>query len=348
MKKINVAIAGASGYVGGELLRLLIAHPTVKIVAVTSERSAGRPVSTSFPYLAGMTDLIYESLDPKMLAAKADLVFLSLPHKTSAPVASTVHKEGKRLVDLSADLRLKDPKIYREWYGVDHSHPELLKGSVFGLSELNRKKIGKATVVANPGCYPTGAILGIAPLIEEGTIECEGIVIDSKSGVSGAGRTLESGLLFSEVNEGAKAYKVGSHRHIPEIEQELSLLAGEKVTVSFTPHLIPMDRGILTTIYIYPKKATTDSALISLYKKYYRGEAFIRVLNEGQFPYTKDVRGTNFCDIGIKSDTRADRIIVITAIDNLGKGASGQAVQNMNIMLGLDETEGLLFPAVFP
>jgi N-acetyl-gamma-glutamyl-phosphate reductase len=348
MKKIKVAIAGASGYAGGETLRILVTHPRVKIVAATSEKSAGKPVSSMFPVLAGLTGLVYETLDPEKLSKKADLIFLALPHKSSAPVAATVHKKGKRIIDLSADLRLKDIEIYKKWYGEEHSHPGLLKKAVYGLPEIEMNKIKGADLVSNPGCYPAGAILGLAPLIEEGIINLKGIVIDSKSGVTGAGRSLDLGYLFSEVNEGVKAYKVGVHRHTPEIEQELSLIAGEKVAVSFTPHLIPMDRGILTTIYTNIKREIDDRSLLSLYRKYYSGRIFIRILEEGRFPYTKDVRGTNFCDIGLKVDKRVGRIIVITAIDNLGKGAAGQAIQNMNIMMGLDEKEGLFFPGLFP
>jgi N-acetyl-gamma-glutamyl-phosphate reductase len=348
MKKIKVAIAGASGYAGGEALRLLVTHPGVEVVAATSEKSAGTPVSTTFPALSGLTDLIYETLDSEKLAKKAEVVFLALPHKTSAPVAAMIHEKGKKIIDLSADFRLKDAGVYKKWYGEEHSYPELIKNAIYGLPEIKGKKIKGKNIVSNPGCYPTGAILGLAPLIEEEIINLKGIVIDSKSGVTGAGRSPDIGYLFSEVNEGVKAYKVGVHRHTPEIEQELSLLAGEKVAVSFTPHLIPMDRGILTTIYTSIKKDTDDLSLLSRYKRYYSGRIFIRILDQGRFPYTKDVRGTNFCNIGLKVDNRVGRIIVITAIDNLGKGAAGQAIQNMNIMMGLDEKEGLLFPGLFP
>lgn len=348
MKKIKVAIAGASGYAGGETLRLLVTHPRVKIVAATSEKSAGNSVSATFPILSGFIDLSYETLDPERLVKKSDLIFLALPHKSSASVASVINKKGKKIIDLSADLRLKDLVAYRKWYGEEHNHPELLKSSVYGLSEINEKKIKGSDIISNPGCYPTGAILGLAPLIEEEIINLKGIVIDSKSGISGAGRNVDLGYLFSEVNEGVKAYKVGVHRHTPEIEQELSLLSGEKVAVSFTPHLIPMDRGILTTIYTNIKKDISEQNLFSLYKRYYSGKTFIRVLEQGRFPFTKDVRGTNFCDIGFKVDQRVGRIIVITAIDNLGKGAAGQAIQNMNIMMGLGEKEGLLHPGLSP
>lgn len=348
MKKIKVAIAGASGYAGGETLRLLITHPGVKVVAATSEKSEGKPVSTTFPALSGLTDLIYETLDPEKLAKKAEVIFLALPHKTSAPVAAMIHKKGKKIIDLSSDLRLKDAGVYKKWYGEEHSHPELIKNAVYGLPEIKGKKIKGKNIVSNPGCYPTGAILGLAPLIEEAIINLKGIVIDSKSGISGAGRNIDLGYLFSEVNEGVKAYKVGVHRHTPEIEQELSLLSGEKVNVSFTPHLIPMDRGILTTIYTNIKKDINEKNLFSLYKRYYSGKTFIRVLEQERLPFTKDVRGTNFCDIGVTVDQRVGRIIVITAIDNLGKGAAGQAIQNMNIMMGLKETEGLLLPGLFP
>lgn len=348
MKKIKVAVAGASGYAGGELLRILITHPKVKVVAATSEKSAGKPVWTSFPSLSGLTELTLESLDPEEIAKKADIVFLALPHKSSSSAAAIIYDEGKKLIDLSADLRLKNEEVYEKWYGEKHSYPELLKKSVFGLTEINLDKIKKADVIANPGCYPTGAILGLAPLVEKGIISLKGIVIDSKSGVSGAGRSLDLACLYSEANEGVRAYKVGVHRHTPEMEQELSILAGGKISLSFTPHMVPMDRGILSTIYSDIKKDISEQELLSLYKKYYSGKTFIRILEQGRFPYTKDVRGSNFCDIGLKIDNRVGKIIIITAIDNLGKGAAGQAVQNMNVMMGLEETEGLLFPGLYP
>jgi N-acetyl-gamma-glutamyl-phosphate reductase len=255
---------------------------------------------------------------------------------------------GKRVVDLSADYRLQDPKEYEKWY-EPHLSPVLLKKAVYGLPELKRVRIAGADLVANPGCYPTTVILGLAPLLKNKLIDPAAIIADSKSGVSGAGRSAKVDSLYCEVNEGFKAYGVGgSHRHIPEIEQELALLAGKKLTITFTPHLAPMDRGILSTIYSVPVKSVTASELLKVYNDFYKGEPFVRVLPEGSFPSTAFVRGSNFCDIGVTVDSRSGRVIVVCAIDNLVKGASGQAVQNMNIMCGFPETMGLEGLPLFP
>lgn len=346
--KLKVAVAGSSGYAGGELLRLLLAHPRVTVTAVTSEKSAGQPISSIFPNLLGLTELVCEPLDPEAISRKADLVFLALPHVASQDACHHFRRLGKKVVDLSADFRLNDPAVYEKWYEHSHQYPGLLKEAVYGLPELHRSRIKGAMLIANPGCYPTGALLGLAPLVKEKAIDLSSIVIDSKSGVSGAGRSPSLAHHFPEVNEGFAAYKVATHRHTPEIEQELSLLASRKVTVSFTPHLVPMNRGILTTIYARFTKPIGQAGLHEMYREFYKAERFIRLLPSGQAPNVRHVRGSNFCDIGVFSDPRTDRAVIVTAIDNLVKGASGQAVQNMNIMMGFDEAEGLKLAGLFP
>lgn len=347
-KGIKAAICGGSGYTGLELLRILSGHKKVEITAVTSEKSAGREVAEVFPHLHICEGLVYEPLDKEKLLNKADIFFLALPHGASQEAADFFYRHGKIVIDLSADYRLADPKIYEQWYGVPHRYTGALKKAVYGLPEIYRRRIKKARLIANPGCYPTGALLGLIPAVGNKLIDTSTIVIDSKSGTSGAGRKADLAVSYCEVNEGFKAYAVGTHRHTPEIEQELSSLAGRKITVNFTPHLLPVDRGILTTAYAgLIKKSDTASAL-KLYRKRYAGEPFVRVLNEGSFPNIKNVRGTNFCKIGLKVNTRTNTLIIVTAIDNLVKGASGQAVHNMNIMVGFDETEGLADSALFP
>ncbi|HTP65102.1 MAG TPA: N-acetyl-gamma-glutamyl-phosphate reductase [Geobacteraceae bacterium] len=345
---LKVAIVGASGYTGVELVRILQCHPEAAVTCVTSERSAGKRVSDIYPGLKGRCDLLLENLEPVRVAGKADFIFTALPHKAAMEVAPTFLKLGKRMVDLSADYRLHDAKEYEKWY-EPHLSPYLLKKAVYGLPELRRDKIAEAELVANPGCYPTTIILGLAPLLKKKLIDPAAIIADSKSGVSGAGRGAKVDSLYCEVNEGFKAYGVGGvHRHIPEIEQELALLAGKKLTIAFTPHLVPMDRGILSTIYAMPVKPVAAAELVALYNDFYKGEPFVRVLPEGSFPSTAFVRGSNFCDMGLTVDNRSGRIIVVSAIDNLVKGASGQAVQNMNLMCGFPETMGLEGLPLFP
>jgi len=350
---LKVAIIGGSGYTGGELLRLLISHPQVKITAVTSERSASKSVSELFPNLKNIPlSPAFEPLDIGKLIKKADHFFLCLPHKTSQKVVFNLYKTGKRIIDLSADFRIKDSAVYKEWYKTVHLYPQLLKKSVYGLSEIYREKITNAQIIANPGCYPISVILGLAPIMKSSFVDFDSIIIDSKSGISGAGRNPEQAFMFSEVNESLKAYAITTHRHIPEIEQELSNLAKKKIKIIFTPHLIPMDRGILSTIYVKLKNDARytmhDTRLREIYQKFYTKEPFVRVLPAGEYPNTKAVRGTNFCDISVFYDKRKNSLIIVTVIDNLLKGASGQAVQNMNIMHGFDETEGLKNLTYYP
>ncbi|HEY6007296.1 MAG TPA: N-acetyl-gamma-glutamyl-phosphate reductase [Geobacteraceae bacterium] len=345
---IKAAIVGASGYTGIELLRLLHCHPEVAVTCLTSEQSAGKRISDIFPTVRDRYDAVLENLEPVAVADKADVIFTALPHKAAMEVVPTFLRLGKRVVDLSADYRLHDAQEYAKWY-EQHLSPELLKEAVYGLPELRRAKIAETRLVANPGCYPTSIILGLAPLLKRRLIDPDTIIADSKSGVSGAGRGAKVDSLFCEVNDGFKAYAVGgTHRHIPEIEQELSLLAGKKFALSFTPHLVPMDRGILSTIYATPVATATAADLIKLYADFYKGEPFVRVLPEGILPSTAYVRGSNFCDLGVSVDRRTGRVIVVAAIDNLVKGASGQAVQNMNIMYNLPENLGLEGLPIFP
>ncbi len=337
---LPVAIIGATGYTGVELARLLLGHPEVQITALTSESKAGQRYDQPFPGFKNQLNLELEKLDPERIAKRAKLVFLCLPHQEAMDAAKAFLERGCRVVDLSADFRLSAAEIYEAWYGPHRSH-ELLKEAVYGLPELHRDKIKHAKLVANPGCYPTSCILGLAPLIRDKAIDLKSIHCDAKSGVSGAGRKADPALQFCEVNAGVKAYKVGSHRHTPEIEQEISRLAGSEVKVSFTPHLIPMDRGILSTLYAQGLGKRDSQSIHHLFQDFYREEPFVRVRPLGEFPDTRDVRFTNYCDLGVHFDERTGRTIVVSVIDNLIKGASGQAIQNMNLMMGFEETEGL-------
>jgi N-acetyl-gamma-glutamyl-phosphate reductase len=345
---LKVAICGASGYTGIELLRILSGHPQVRITAVTSEKSAGKKVSEVFPHLHSYGDLTYEPLNKEKLLSRADVFFLALPHGSSQEAVHFFYSSDKKVIDLSADYRLYDPHVYEEWYGVRHDFVPTLKKAVYGLPELYRQKIRKSNLIANPGCYPTSAVLGLMPAIKNKIIDLSMIVVDSKSGTSGAGRKTDLAVSYCEVNEGFKAYGIGTHRHTPEIEQELSALANVKVTVNFTPHLLPVDRGIFTTIYAKLLKKVDTTWVRNLYKKKYAAEPFVRVLDEGVYPNIKNMRGTNFCEIGVKVNPRTDTLIIVSAIDNLVKGASGQAVHNMNLMAGFEETEGLETLAMFP
>lgn len=345
---IKVAICGGSGYTGAELLRILSGHPEVEITTVTSEKSAGKKVTDLFQHLHKYSYLIYEPLDKEKILNKADVFFMALPHAASQEAVDYFFKKGKKVIDLSADYRLSDTAIYEEWYKTAHNYADTLKNAVYGLPELHREKIKQSSLIANPGCYPTSAILGLYPAIKEGIVDIENIVIDSKSGTSGAGRKADVGFSYCEVNEGFKAYGIAVHRHTPEIEQELSKITVKKIKINFTPHLVPMDRGIVSTMYAKMLKKLETAEIISVYKKYYDAEPFINVLDEGIFPNTKNVRGSNFVDIGLKVSNRTNTLIVVSAIDNLVKGASGQAVQNMNIIMGFKETIALQSQALFP
>ena len=344
---IKVGIYGGSGYTGQELLRLLCGHPGAKVVAATSRRFAGVPVADVYPVFSGRTDLAYTDTSPEEMAALADLVFLALPHGVSMEVAPQFLRAGRKVIDLSADFRIRDAASYEAWYGR-HTAAGTIPEAVYGLPELYRDRIRTSRLVANPGCYPTSVILGLAPVLRSRWVETGSVIADSKSGVSGAGRDPQIASLFCEVDGGFKAYKVGRHRHTPEIEQELSLLAGSEMKISFTPHLLPVKRGILSTIYATLERDVTGEDATALYREFYRDEPFVRVCRAGQFPNLSSVVGSNYCDIGVTVDPRTRRIIVVSVIDNLIKGASGQAIQNMNLMCSLEEGTGLPDIALFP
>lgn len=345
---LKVAICGGSGYTGGELLRILSRHPEVTVTAVTSERSSGKTVTDLFPNLYKYSNLIYEPLKINKILQKADLFFMALPHGESQEAVKLIFQNGKKVIDLSADYRIKNAKTYQEWYKVTHKFPKTLRKAVYGIPELYREKISKSDIIANPGCYPTGAILGIYPAIKNKLIDINFIIIDSKSGISGAGRKSDITFSFCEVNEGFRPYAIANHRHTPEIEQELSLLAGKNIKVNFTPYVAPFDRGILTTIYSRLIKKVDMKNIIEIYRNVYTNEPFIKLLIEGKYPNVKNVRGTNFCEISLFINKKTNTLIIVTAIDNLMKGASGQAVQNMNIMMGFDERTALDLQGFFP
>lgn len=345
---IKVGIIGATGYAGAELVRLLARHPQVELTVLTSQSYAGKMIWEVFPHLYGLVDKRLEELNLPQLVEQCDVIFTALPHGHAMPVAVAALAKGKRLIDLGADFRLKDVETYQSWYKTEHTAADLLVTAVYGLPELYREQIKGSSVIANPGCYPTSSILGLAPLLTNKLIDTESIIIDAKSGVSGAGRGLSLKTHFSETTGNFQAYGVATHRHTPEIEQELANLAGVPLTVNFTPHLTPMVRGILSTIYAKLKQNVTTGEVMAIYRDFYQGERFVRVLPEGMLPNTKAVAGSNCCDIAVIVDPRTKRVIVLSAIDNLVKGAAGQAVQNLNVMYGLPEATGLDFAGMYP
>ncbi|MEJ5227860.1 N-acetyl-gamma-glutamyl-phosphate reductase [Thermodesulfovibrio sp.] len=345
---LRVLICGGSGYTGSELLRILALHDEVQITGVTSEKSAGMAVSELFPAFFIYENLKFEPLQIEKIKEKADLFFLALPHGKSQEVAAALLNAGKRVIDLSADFRIKDAKIYETWYKTPHLHHHLLSEAVYGLPEIYRDKIISARLIANPGCYPTSVILPLYPFLKKGLIDTDTIVVDSKSGTSGAGRKAEVSLSYCEVNEDFRAYNVAKHRHTPEIEQELSYASGKNITIDFTTHLLPVNRGILSTIYARLSKSLNTTDALDILEEIYSDEPFVKILPEGQLPAIKHIKGTNFCYISAIVNSRTGRIILISAIDNLVKGASGQAVQNMNIMFGIEETKALKNLALSP
>ncbi len=340
----NVAVVGASGYAARELIQILLRHPEVRIQMATSRQEGSPGIAELHPSLTGRIDLKTEHADPDRIAEKADVAFLGLPHGASMALVPELRSRGLKVIDLSADYRLKDPRTYKEWYQQPHQDPEGLAEAVYGLPEINREAIQEATLIANPGCYPSASILGLAPLIREGMLDLrDHLIIDAKSGVSGAGRSPKLNTHFPECNEGLSAYKVGEHRHTPEIAQILAGLDSERdspLDLIFTPHLVPMDRGILATIYGIPAGATplTTEGLLNLYRNFYQNEPFVRVVE--RLPSTKDSAFSNFCDISVRVVGR--HVVVVSCLDNLFKGASGAAVQNMNLICNYPETMGLL------
>lgn len=348
---VRVAVAGASGYMGAELLRLLSVHPKVTLTGVTSDRLAGEPVGKAYPHLRGLSDLRFHDLDPEWLAGVADVVFLALPHMESQKAVPVLRGHGIRAIDLSADYRLHNPDDYVTWYKAPHIDLPGLAEAVYGLPELHRKAIASASLVASPGCYPAGAVLATAPLLRSGLARLDGIVIDGKSGITGAGaqgRKIDPMYLFTEANENVQAYGIAAHRHTPEIEQELGALAGAPLRVAFTPHLVPLNRGLFTTASVPLATALTTSRLLDVYREFYAGEPFVRVLDAGERPTTRAVVGSNYCDVTVVADPRTGRAVCVSAIDNLGKGGAANGVQNLNIMCGWSERTGLEAPPVYP
>lgn len=337
--KVKVAILGATGYTGSELVRLLSQHPRVELAFISSRGDAGSPFYRVHPQFYEVQGLKLQPPELELIPEAVELVFCALPHGRSAEVVPALLKAGKRVIDLSADFRLREASLYETWYGWAHPAPALLEESVYGLPEINGEALPGAALVANPGCYPTSALLALAPLAEAGLVDWDSVIIDAKTGVSGAGRNPKQAFHFPECTESVKAYRIGDHQHMPEIEQVLAQLSGEAVTLTFTPHLVPMIRGILSTIYLRLRRKCTPEQVEQLYQDYYSGAPFVRLPE--QLPETRFVRGSNYCDLGWRFDERTGRLVIISAIDNLVKGAAGQAVQNMNLQLGFPEETGL-------
>ena len=344
---IRVSVLGATGYAGVELVRILCSHKDVEIKYLVSKSFAGQKLSEVYPNFRGAFDFELCDLSEDKIASESDVVFTALPHGASKEIIPSLFNKGVKIIDLSGDFRYDDIKVYEKWYGEPHSSPELLEKAVYGLCELHRDKIKNASLIGNPGCYTTCSILGAAPLLKNGIIDEDSVIIDAKSGVTGAGRSTSLDNSFCECTENMKAYKIATHRHTSEIEQELSKFAKKDIMVSFTPHLIPLKRGILATIYANLTKDVSDEDIYNMYKEFYKDEQFVRIYEPGKLPETNHVAGSNFVDIGFKVDKRLKRVIITSAIDNIVKGAAGQAVQNMNIMFGFNENEGLATPGFY-
>lgn len=337
----RVAVVGATGYAGAELVRLLAGHPKIELTVLTSRQYAGQRFDGVYPALAGVVDLACETFDSQRVCERADVVFTALPHKLPMEIVPALIGQGKKVIDLSADFRFQNAARYEAHY-QPHTAKDLLPQSVYGLSEIYHDRIRTAALVGNPGCYPTSILLPLVPLVRAGLLDPDTLVADAKSGVSGAGRSPSLGTLYCAVSESFKAYKVGSHRHTPEMEEVLGREAGRPVTLTFVPHLVPMSRGMAATIYAAPVKGVGSGDIDRCLREFYRARPCVRLCAAGRPPDTLNVRGTNFCDIGFALDTRTNRLILMSAIDNLVKGAAGQAVQNMNLMLGFPETTGLM------
>ncbi len=343
---IKVGIIGATGYAGSELVRLITQHPKAELVTMTSQSYAGQDYKEVYSNYSHL-DYVCEEEHIEEMAEKCDVIFLALPHGVASKKINADILSKTKIIDLGADFRIQDVDVYEKWY-TTHYSKDILPEAVYGLCEINRDKIKGKRIVANPGCYTSCSILSLYPLVKEGMIDLSSIIIDAKSGATGAGRGLSLGNHYCELNESVKAYKVASHRHTPEIEEQLSIAAGQDIVLNFTPHLIPMDRGILATCYATLNKKYTYEDIRKAYEKHYGNEHFIRLTKEGVFPETKWVKGSNFVDIGFTVDERTNRVIVIGALDNLFKGAAGQAVQNMNIIMGIEETTGIDYVPIFP
>lgn len=346
--RVKVAVLGASGYSGIEAVRILAGHPFVELSVLTSEHYVGREVADVYRHLAGIDLPPFEELRIDLIRGRAEVVISCLPERTGAAIVAELVSSGVKVVDVSADFRLKDPAVYRATYGADHPAPALLKEAVYGLSEFHRRELREARIVANPGCYPTGALLALLPLIRRDLIDPGSIVIDAKSGTTGARRAASVEQLFAEVNENFRPYNVGNHRHTPEIEQEVGAALGREVAVMFVPHLLPVTRGILTSTFMRPRSGTTEQDVRAAFEASFAKARFVRILKPGELPELRNVRATNLCELAFLLDRRSQTLCVLTAIDNLGKGAAGQAVQNFNLMLGYDEAAGLLATAPVP
>ncbi|HBR33540.1 MAG TPA: N-acetyl-gamma-glutamyl-phosphate reductase [Firmicutes bacterium] len=346
---IKVGIIGVNGYAGGEVLRLLARHPQVEVAVVASRSQSGREITTCFPSMRGnkVGDLQIVPVDPTEFSG-CDLVMLAVPHGVAAELAPVFLHQGKKVIDLGADFRFNDPLVYEDWYGIKHAAPDLLNEAVYGLPELYRAQIKEARLVGNPGCYPTSILLGTAPLLKSGLQEVELLIADSKSGVSGAGRSAKLELQYAEVEGDFKAYGLVRHRHVAEIEAVATAIAGREVRASFTPHLVPMVRGLFSTIHLVLKEEMTTAELIRVYQDFYQGEPFVTILPEPYLPQTKAVNYTNNCHLSLRVDSRTKQLIILSALDNLLKGAAGQAIQNLNLMFGLEETLGLEQVGIWP
>ncbi|AWB46217.1 N-acetyl-gamma-glutamyl-phosphate reductase [Paenibacillus sp. CAA11] len=346
--KLKVAIVGSTGYGGVELIRFLTGHPNVEIASVISASSAGAPLTEGFPHLSEIVTMPLDRVDAERIAAKADLVFTATPSGVSGKLVPQLLQAGLKTIDLSGDFRIKDGAVYETWYKHEAPDNALLQDAVYGLCEVYGVEAAGARFISNPGCYPTATLLGLIPAVQAGLLDLRSLIIDAKSGVSGAGRKASLMTHYAEINENLKAYKVNKHQHIPEIEQELALQAGEPVTITFTTHLVPMTRGIMSTMYAQLNGTYKEEDFIELYREFYQGRRFVRIREKGVWPATKEVFGSNFCDIGFAVDERTGRVTIISVIDNVVKGAAGQAIQNMNLMHGWDESLGLGHTPVYP
>lgn len=346
--KLKVAIVGSTGYGGVELIRFFQNHPQVEITSVISSSSSGESIADGFPHLTDVIQRPLDGVDPAEIASRADLVFTATPSGVSAKLVPSLLEAGLKVIDLSGDFRLKDGTVYEEWYKHPAPSASLLEQAVYGMAEVYGDKVKDKNFISNPGCYPTATLLGLIPAVEAGWIDPSSIIIDAKSGVSGAGRGTSLTNHYAEMNENFKAYKLNKHQHIPEIEQELGNITGSPVTVTFTTQLVPMTRGIMSTMYANLTGEYSDREIVDLYRKYYENRPFVRVREPGIWPSTKEVYGSNYCDIGFAADPRTGRLTIISVIDNLVKGASGQAIQNMNLMMGWEENLGLNMTPVYP
>jgi len=346
--RIRAAVVGSTGYGGVDLLRLLRRHPHVEVTSVISSSSAGQDISGGYPHLADIYEGTLDPVDVDLIRQKADVVFAATPSGASSELVPAFLDAGLKVIDLSGDFRLKSGALYEKWYRKKPADEKYLVRAVYGLCEVFGDEVKGSDFVSNPGCYPTAALLGLIPAVKAGWVDPETIIIDAKSGVSGAGRSLSLTVHYSEINENFKAYRVNSHQHTPEIEMALEKATGATVPVTFTPHLVPMTRGILCTMYARLKEHRTEQDFIDLYREFYRGRPFVRIRGRGVWPATKEVWGSNYCDIGFSVDERTHRVTILSVIDNLVKGAAGQAVQNLNLMMGWDESAGLELVPVYP